>query len=112
MIFYENPNFTGVISPKYVCLRKSNQLLLIKTTDLAKIPAGEHQVVDFLAADERSASDILFFIYLAYVTLTLHNYKNLKTTQLLFFLFFSILSVQQVLMTTEEGFVEKKDVSP
>ena len=108
MIFYENPNFIGLKWPKYICLRKSNQLLLIKTTDLAKIPAEEHEVVDFLAADERSASEILFLTYLAYVTLTLHNYKNLKITKLLFFLIFSILSAQEVLMATVEGFVEKK----
>ena len=106
-IFFQYPNFKNINSLKRLCLCKNYCLLLLKTyrsnfkyndllhmLNVYKIPAKEHQVVDFRVADQISASEVLFWKYLAYFTLKLHNYKKLKTTKFLRFTIFSILSVQ------------------
>ena len=43
-----------------------------------KVPAKEHQVVDSWAADKMSFSEILFWKYVEYVPLILHNSKKLR----------------------------------
>ena len=100
---FQYPNFKNINSPKRLCLWKNYCLLLLKThrsnfkcndllhmLNIYKIPAKEHQVVDFWVADQISASEVLFWKYLAYFTLKLHNYKKLKTTKFLRLTIFSI----------------------
>ena len=50
---------------------------ILQTLDSYKIPAKEHQVVDRLAADEISISE-MFLEYLKSVPLVLENYKKTK----------------------------------
>ena len=50
--------------------------------NVCKIPAKERQVVDSWVADEIPVSKMLFWKYLEYVNLILHNYKKLQMTKI------------------------------
>ena len=106
-IFFQYSNFTKVNSAKCVCLRKNCQLLLIKThwsqfeyndllhpLNVYKIPAIQHEAVDFWVVDEISPSQILFWKYWEYVPLIFRNYKKLKRTKNVWLKSFSLLSAQ------------------
>ena len=55
---------------------------LLRTLNVYKIPAKEHQVADTWAADEIWVSRILLSKYSEYVPLTLRNYKKLKKAKI------------------------------
>ena len=50
--------------------------------NVCKIPAKERQVGDSWVADEIPVSKMLFWKYLEYVNLILHNYKKLQMTKI------------------------------
>ena len=58
--------------------------------------------IDRGAADEISVSKILFWQYLEYVHLILHNLKKLKRTTIVIFTISSFLSLQYFSVTTAE----------
>ena len=85
--------------PTHICLRRNCQLFLtithssysklkdtLHTLNVYKTSAKEHQGVDRSATYEISVLEILFWKYLEYIPLSLHNYKIIKGTENAIFL--------------------------